>query len=486
MNSKRPLVVLFCVRFLLAQIVSVVQADEPSLTAGGSSDDRAPVERLTLHPAAEARPALGYQLLPSLLERKSGNAAVIYNKAGMRFTGEKFDELQQKLSDWAEMPLDKLPRDEIREALGRWDTVLFDLRRAARRTDIDWELALGEQEFFSILLNDAQKTRDFARLLIAQARLQIAEGKFNEAIETLQTTFAMARHVGSGPTLINCLVGFAISQMAAAQLRDMAQQPGAPNMYWALASLPQPLVDMRPAIESEMNSLYLTYPALAELRKGDHSPAYWDAFIERLVEDLGKWSGSNEPAWQGRLAVTAFAIKGYPMAKEYLVSQGRTPTEVEAMPVAQVVALYTMQVYDELRDEIFKWFFVPYPVARQGVQRAEELLKQSRHREVVPVAQLLLPAIANVRLAEARAWRTIAMLQVVEALRMHAAAHDNQLPRSLAEITQVPVPRDPVTGGVFTYNLNGDVAVLDAPLPAGLSPRTNGSRFEIRIAAPQR
>jgi hypothetical protein len=445
------------------------------------SEDKAPLERLVLHAAAEPKPALQYQLLPPLLDRKPGNAAVTYNKTGMRFSGEKFDELQQKLADWAETPLDKLPRDEIRQTLERWQSVIDDLHRAARRSEVDWQLPLGEQEFFSMLLNEAQKTREFARLLVVQARLQIAEGQFEQAVATLQTTYAMARHVGRGETLISNLVGMAICSMASAQLREMVQQPDAPNMYWALTALPRPMIDMRPAVEAEMNSLYFTYPALKELRKDEHSPAYWEAFTEKLVNDLGKWSGGNEPAWQGRLALTAMALKGYPLAKAYLIERGRTPQQVDAMPVPQVVALYTMQVYDELRDEVFKWMFVPYVEARAGMQAAESVLKQARHREVVPVAQLLLPSVANVKLAEARTERTFAMLRVIEALRLHAAAHEGRLPQRLADITLVPVPSDPVTGGPFVYTSTGSTAVLEAPLPPELSPRANGARFEIRM-----
>lgn len=479
----RSMVGLILFQLFLLPALAIGQVD--ALLSDGTNqpqEDKPPTEQLVLHPAAESRPALRYQLLPPLLDRRPGNAAVIYNKAGMRFTGEKFSELQQKLSDWAEMPLDKLPREEIRTTLETWQYVLKDLHRAARRSEIDWQLPLGEQEFFTMLLDDAQKTREFARLLVVQARLQIAEGQFEQAVETLQTTYAMARHVGSGPTLINSLVGMAISAMASAQLREMAQQPGAPNMYWALTSLPRPAIEMRPAVESEMNSLYLTYPALTELRKHDHSPAYWEAFTDKLVSDLGKWSGGNEPAWQGRLALTAMAIKGYPMAKQYLIEQGRSPQEVEAMPVPQVVSIYTMQVYDELRDEIFKWFFVPYPEASEGMRAAERLLQESKHREVVPVARLLLPAIANVKLAEARSERTFAMLRIVEALRLHAAAHDGRLPQKLAEISQVPVPRDPLTGEPFLYSSTGKTAVLEATLPSGLSQRAYGARFEIKIA----
>ena len=34
---------------------------------------------------------------------------------------------------------------------------------------------------------------------------------------------------------------------------ELIQQPGSPNLYWALSELPRPIVDFRAAYEAEMN-----------------------------------------------------------------------------------------------------------------------------------------------------------------------------------------------------------------------------------------
>ena len=77
-----------------------------------------------------------------------------------------------------------------------------------------------------------------------KARLEIADRKFDEAIHTLQTGYALARHVGQGGTLIHGLVGIAIGQLMSARVQELVQQPGVPNLYWALTALPQPLIDL--------------------------------------------------------------------------------------------------------------------------------------------------------------------------------------------------------------------------------------------------
>ncbi|MCC7476516.1 MAG: hypothetical protein IT425_14080, partial [Pirellulales bacterium] len=74
----------------------------------------------------------------------------------------------------------------------------------------------------------------------------------------------------------------------------------------------------------------------------------------------------------------------------------------------------------------------------------------------------------------------IASLRVIEALRMHAANHNRQLPKSLDEITAVPVPLNPATGKSFVYRLDGKTAILELP-PSDGFPFAN-RWYEIQIA----
>jgi hypothetical protein len=91
-----------------------------------------------------------------------------------------------------------------------------------------------------------------------------------------------------------------------------------------------------------------------------------------------------------------------------------------------------------------------------------------------------MPAIQAVRSAQVRLERDVASLRVVEALRMYAADHDGKLPKTLDEITAVPIPPNPATGNSFEYRLDGTTAVLELPPSDGLN---FSRRFEIQIAA---
>jgi hypothetical protein len=100
----------------------------------------------------------------------------------------------------------------------------------------------------------------------------------------------------------------------------------------------------------------------------------------------------------------------------------------------------------------------------------------------LPIAGLLLPAVEAVLRADVRAARNIAVLQAIEAIRMHAADHGGQLPKSLAEITIVPVPNNPATGEPFPYRIDASgAATLEVPTLEGFQPRHDGKRYVLRV-----
>jgi hypothetical protein len=86
--------------------------------------------------------------------------------------------------------------------------------------------------------------------------------------------------------------------------------------------------------------------------------------------------------------------------------------------------------------------------------------------------------------APARLERRIAALRCIEAVRMYAAAHDGKLPASLADISDVPIPIDPVTGKDFAYDVAGSAATLSAPPPAGevAGPGYNTFTYQLTLS----
>ncbi|NOX53274.1 MAG: hypothetical protein GXP27_02320 [Planctomycetes bacterium] len=426
------------------------------------------VVRITVSPAGEPRPALKYQLLPPYLERMRGNAAVYYGKAaayGRDFLSDS--KLMEAADEWTRASLKDLRGPSARQspAFQRIDAdslfwTLLD--QAARYRDCDWQLPLKKQPVWWIPLPDAQQSRTFARLLAARARLRIAQGRFDDAIRTLQSGYALSRHVAQGETLIQGLIGGAICGMMSHQVLELIQQPGAPNLYWALTMLPRPFVDLRDAIETEMNAVYVAFPVLTELDDDTHGAEYWRDSLFQLAQELEQADYSDGRATLRPELLLARAIRAYPRAKRALIDSGLSRERVEAMPVARVLLYYTKQTYEEIRDELFKWSFARYSETRRCRGLHERLPRLSLDREVVPLARVLLPAVQGACEAAVRQDREIAVLRTIEALRMYAANHKGRLPEKLTDLT-VPIPLDPVTGQPFQYQRRENAAVIQGP-----------------------
>lgn len=62
----------------------------------------------------------------------------------------------------------------------------------------------------------------------------------------------------------------------------------------------------------------------------------------------------------------------------------------------------------------------------------------------------MLPTLESANSARDRLQQQLALLQTVEAIRDHMAAHDGALPEQLAEL-RLPAPNDPVTLQPFEY-----------------------------------
>ena len=463
-------------------------------SAGLAADkDENPTIKIRLHPAASPCPALKYQLLPPLLDRKPGNAVVQYLKAPHEYTSLYADEKYWNMLDqWIDMPLPELRKAREKEdkqyfltasvSLGGND-MLDQLDRGARCESCDWGMPIREYDYDTMLLAEIQSIRRPARILGVRARLQVADGKYADAIHTLQTGYALGRHVAQGPFAVQCLVGAAITGIMSKQLETFVQQPGAPNLYWALASLPRPMIDCRLAFEAELTKAYLAYPELRDLDKKHYPPEQWQQLLQQTAE---RWSALTRVDWSGKPLTDAersqmlqTLLDQYPEAKKDLIAKGRPAAEVEAMPVPQVVLLYTIQTYDELRDDCYKWLWLPYPEALKRLDQAESQWKDrpEAHGAFSSLAAYVKNLLVTKR-AVARIDRNLTALEILEAIRMYGAAHDVQLPEKLGDITEVYIPSDPLRGEPFLYHRDGNSAILESPYPA---EPTQALRYQIQF-----
>ena len=457
--------------------------------------DETPVVRLTVTPAAEPVPALRYSLLPEFSQQKPGNAASYYYRALLAFGSVPEADrksYERRNSEWSDMPLDQLPKKEIHDVIDQFHGTFHALETAAFREHCDWDLRLRDlegPEVVMFLLPEVQELRAMARLLHMKARLEIAEGRHEDAIKTLQLGYKMGQDTGKPLTLVHGLVGIALTDIMNEQVEQLINADGSPNLYWALTALPQPAIDMRPAMRLEMSFGTRMFKFLKDVETVQRSPEEWRRLLIQTFKELEMFGGmvgnggSREAVQWG---VTALAMHGYPKAKRLLIAGGMDPKRVEAMPVAQVVAIHTSRTYRHIADEMFKWSLLPEAEAFQKMRQAEDRLEELSKDEIIPLARWLFPALSATRHAQLRLDRRIAALRTVEAIRMHTAVHGGRLPKSLDEITVVLPAIDPLSGKRFPYRLEGKTAILEIPTAEYDLDARQGRRYEITVVPAKR
>jgi|GEM_PF-119534 len=453
--------------------------------------------QITITPAAEPELPLQYALLPKYEDVQPGNSVPFYYRAVLKWKDrpkEGTRPFHDNYDRWMDASPSTFPAREVREFLKRYRGLFAELQTAAHREQTEWSWRLKDlkgTDAIAFLLPELQESRQLGRLLYLKARLEIAERRYDDAIKTLQIGYKLCRDVAEPPTLINDLVGIAVASMMTAQVREIIGSPNSPNLYWALSKLPRPFIDMEPALRYEVSIPMKLFPAMKDAETAEHSPEEWSRLLAQAfafaLESSGASRMRGNRMLQARLGIAGLAMKGYPRAKRDLVAWGFDPKRVDAMPVGQVIAIHQARIYRYMYQEMMKWSNLPYHQALVGLRKSERKLKDEGYlapagtgREIIPLAALLLPAVWQAQKASARLDSRITGLQVLEAIRMYAAGHNGKLPDSLADIRDVPVPVNPVTGQPYPYHFAADKAVLEIPAAPG-DPARVGWRFEITV-----
>src|SRR5262245_12098648 len=178
-------------------------------TKAAEAKDELKTVRFHLRPAEPPYAALKYRLLPHGIEQTPGNAAPHYFRAAMAMANDKAIQDvdaqaaaggSSKLDEWLSLPLDQLRKNEEAQkffnerSTGFWDLI----KVATRREQCEWDLPIREFNF-STLIPELQKMRDLGRLLAFKARMEISRGQLDDALETLKSGFALARHAAQAP-----------------------------------------------------------------------------------------------------------------------------------------------------------------------------------------------------------------------------------------------------------------------------------------------
>ncbi|MDB5352761.1 MAG: hypothetical protein JWN86_4008 [Planctomycetota bacterium] len=441
---------------------------------------------LTLTPRSAPDPVLRYRLLPLESERTPGDAVPIYLRLSCETKDEATQQINANSSKWLDSPIGEFPVAEARKFVNQFPGKLKQMEYGARRQTANWNYTLPEEKehAIEILLPDAQELRAWTRLLAIKARVEIAEKKYDEAIRTIETGLSMSRHLAEGPFLINSLVGIAGATQFLNRLEELITQPDAPNLYWALTALPRPLIGIRKQMETEQTMMEGLLPEINDL-DAPRTDAEWTSRLARLH---GRWNGlaklmdipteamqsPNAPHVAPAVPVkpssnvdrdfAKFQSETLPEARAFAKAHG---VSIEGLSDAHVIMLYIGGQYREIRDRSFAPSYLPYPDA-VPLYAAVDAKNKSVKGPIPTLFAAFAPALVNAESAQVRLDRRVAILRVIEALRLQAAASNGTLPKSLDAVNVAPIPLDPATGRAFDLRRDGDAVVLNVPgIPAG-------------------
>jgi len=209
------------------------------------SEKTAKLFQLTLHPSKTAQAGKKYSLLPQ--QSTEDDAVKLYQRAVQLLPGDIHSE---QIQQWLHTPLSELDVKQVQPVLEQFKSTVEAVDKAVRCKHCNWPPAVAGKYTFNL-----SEFRHIARILTLRARVQMAQGRYDEALVSIQTALAMGRQIGQSPVLIQGLVATAISTLSLNQVNEFIQGPSAPNLYEALKELPKPFIDLNKPIEAELATL---------------------------------------------------------------------------------------------------------------------------------------------------------------------------------------------------------------------------------------
>jgi hypothetical protein len=323
---------------------------------------------------------------------------------------------------------------------------------------------------WSFMLPVVKDGRYLARWLRTKIDSQLARGDFDGALQSIGDGYSLARFMGNGETIVQQLVALAMQELMRDAVQSAISKPHCPNLYWALASVPRDTTRIQRAIEFELGGVESVFGALADVEAASGDEHYWQVRLQELLASINQLTSDNRDL---SFSIVLTAMTGGPVAKQKLIEAGWKAADVERMSPNQALLINTRRELQYWSNQLSKGSLLPYALASRLNQQAmgdfQHWIEQNRYSSLAAgIASVVFPAVEMVRKAEARAQFQHNRLMVVEALRMHAAKHNGQLPKSLDALDPVPAPENPFNNRPFDYTVRATPGGLTIELLGAL------------------
>jgi hypothetical protein len=409
--------------------------------------------------------ALKYRLLPETGELVSANAATLYLMA-TTMANTRPDDFWERIDQLDNQPAEQWEKKDVQDSLDSAKLSLMDL--AARRDRCVWDSGIQEQGYAALLPHLNPLRSKLARMLSLRTRLAISEGRWEDAAYSLQSGMALSYHLSNAEhaVLVEALVGVSIRGMVCQNIREWISTPGSPNLYWALADAERPAPNLAASLQEEKESLYRTFPFLRRARQGSMTAEQYQSVAAELrgylqQSEAGKQGGGQLPSVEQLRAA----------ALDYLKRSGVAEGQLNQLSAAALVGWYMTDDYDRSYDSLSKWLGLPYPQAIERLQHDELAIDNPDRQQGNPLL-VFIPKYSKAFTMVTQDQRELTALQAIESIRAYAAAHNGQPPKSLDDLTDMPVPADPITGQPFIYQAREGGFTLDGPAPLNASEKS--------------
>lgn len=420
----------------------------------------------------EPSPALKYRFWKTPALRKPGNVNSMMSRAMILYLSHpNRSELDNQYLKHGERWIDQNVADDLLRAhLAEQREILDTLYEAADLETIELRSTLRGKKGVEVLaasLVEVQNLRNLARLIQLDAINAMADLRYDDALTAISSGFRLAEYTtkGGDANLMTGLVSIAISGITYDLVERLSKEPQAPNLYWALASLPEELWSRRISVEGEIASISRVVHPLFEPADSTMTESEWRnrlmAVAETVITNSTPGAGAtikSEDARKSNLILAQMAVGTALLlfsdrAAQELIDDGQPQHIVERMSPSEVVAQNTSLGFEKLRDHMFKWSLL----SNQGRTYTEKEWRRFTSQQtdfIVPahiLLGLLLPALQAYESAALRCSTMHKQLLLHESLRAHAAAHNGSLPATLVDLEPVPSWPNPATERLFEY-----------------------------------
>jgi hypothetical protein len=467
MNCLITVLTLLCISIFhpttgCAQLLRSVDLDEHGFPS--------PVATLSVTPSAAIgadRFRYRLKLLPS--ETVHGNAAMNYASAFAGYSFFKndranFKEFEEDYAEWSggKVSLSDIPMEKLKVACARFDEFIDNhIAVATRCRECDWGVAIEDLRGKQLLQMDFPAIRSASSIswtLVLKTRAAIKQGEFEKATDLLRMHYTLAQNVSRLNNSIAILTAIQCLSRANMTLLEFVAQPDAPNMYWAIAQLPHPIISGVAAMETQMAMFENLVPEFKEIDESQWSDQRWKRVAMEVFEtfsdanNLDSSSGGTGKQTNAKTLFLKASLTGVTAAKKRLLAAGTDTANIEKMSVSQVMLLDAKHEYEKAKSEFQTMIYMPIP---------DSILMQRRRNEAYSPEALQNNLGANIfstfgplnlhqQVAEVQ--QELDLIRIIEAIRLHAA-DTGSLPLSLDEIKSVSIPLDPWTGKPFDCQL---------------------------------